>query len=155
MTAVAMPKFGSRLLMDINKQNNRHTAPPQTHIAFIMPRPKVIGSRHKSGTGNNQVRQRTTPRDNRRFNCKDSHSNSNDFPSPLIHVPPPFNNSVINPPQLSSVLQQLSISSQNTHCDNWCFNIKDINSKRNYFSSSVIPVPRPLNYSVINPPQLS
>ena len=44
----------------MNKQNNRHTTPPQTHIAFIVPRPKGIGSRHKSGTGKNQGRQRTT-----------------------------------------------------------------------------------------------
>ena len=36
--------------MAINKQNNRHTKPPQTHIAFIMPRPKIIGSCHKSVT---------------------------------------------------------------------------------------------------------
>ena len=39
--------------------------PPQNHIAFIMPSFKGIGSRHKSGTGNNQGRQQTTPRDNR------------------------------------------------------------------------------------------
>ena len=57
MTAVVAPKFGSRILMAINKQNNRHTIPPQTHISFIMPYFKGIGSRHKSGTGNNQGRQ--------------------------------------------------------------------------------------------------
>ena len=120
-----------------------------------MPRPKGIGSRHKSGTGKNQGRQRTTPRDNRCFNCKDSHSKSNELSSPVIPVPPPLNNSVINPPQLSSVRQQSSRSSQNTPRDNRCFNSKESNSKSNEFSSLVIPVPPPLNDSVINPPQLS
>ena len=47
------------------KKNNRHTTPPQTNIALIMPRPKGIDSRHKSGTGNNKGRKRTTPFDNR------------------------------------------------------------------------------------------
>ena len=74
------------------KQNNRPTTPPQTHILLFMPRPKGIVSCHKSGTGNNQGRQRTTT------------------------------------------------------CDNWCFDIKDSQSKSNEFSSSVIPVPTPLNY---------
>ena len=50
--------------MDMEKQNNMNTKPPQTHIAFIIPRFKIIGSRQKSGTGNNQGRQRNTPRDN-------------------------------------------------------------------------------------------
>ena len=36
-------KLGSHLLLAINKENNRHTTPPQTHIAFIMPRTKGIG----------------------------------------------------------------------------------------------------------------
>ena len=75
--------------------------------------------------------------------------------SPVISVPPPLNNSVINPPQLSSVRQQSSRSSHNTPCDNRCFNSKDINSKSNEFSSLVITVPPPLNDSVIYPPQLS
>ena len=33
--------------MTINKQNNRHTISPQTHIVFIMPCPKGIGSCQK------------------------------------------------------------------------------------------------------------
>ena len=66
-------KVGSHILMAIDKQNNRHTKPPQTHIAFIMPRFKGIGSRQKSGTGNNQGRKRTAPRDNRCFNQKECH----------------------------------------------------------------------------------
>ena len=68
---------------------------------------------------------------------------------------PPLNNSVINPHQLSSFLQQSSGSSNNTPRNNWCFNSKGSNSKRNEFSSTVIHVPPPLNDSVINPPQLS
>ena len=43
--AVAKKKIGSHLLLAINKQNNMHKTPPQTHIAFIIPRPKGIGSR--------------------------------------------------------------------------------------------------------------
>ena len=94
--------------MAIDKQNNRHTIPPQTHITFTVPRFKGIGSFHKSGTGNNQGRQRTTPQDNRWFNCNYCHSNSNEMSLPLISFSPPFNNSVINPSQLSSVRQQHS-----------------------------------------------
>ena len=86
-------KFGSHLLLDTNKQNNRHATPPQTNIYFIMPRTKGIGSRHRSGTGKNHGRQQTSPNDNRCFNCKDSNSK--------IPVPPRLNNSVINPPHLS------------------------------------------------------
>ena len=41
------------------------TEPPQTYIAFIMPLPKGIGSYHRSGIGNNQGRQQTSPCDNR------------------------------------------------------------------------------------------
>ena len=141
--------------MAIDKQNNSHTTPPQTHIAFIMPRPKGIGSRHKSGTGNNQGRQRTTPRDNRCFNHNDCHSKINKLSLPVISVSLPLNNSVINPPQLSSVCQQSSSSSQNTPRDNRCFNSKDSNSKSNYFPSPVIYVPPPFNDSVINPTQMS
>ena len=146
---------GYEPLIATNKQNNRHTTPPQTHIAFIMPRPKGIVSHHKSVTGNNQGRQKTTPRDNQCFNRKGSHSNIKYFSSPVIPVPTPLNNSVINPPQLSSVRQQSSRSSQNTPRDNRCFNSKDSNSKSNELSSLVIPVTTPLNDSVINPPQLS
>ena len=120
-----------------------------------MPRPKGIGSRHKSGTGNKQGIKQTTPRDNLCFNRKDSHSNSNAFSLPVIPVPPPLNNSVINKSQFSLVCQQSSRSSQNTPRDNRCFNSKDINSNSNALSSPVIPVPPPLSDSVINPPQLS
>ena len=141
--------------MAINKQNNSHTTPPQTHIAFIIPCPKAIDSCHKSWPGNNHGRHRTNPCDNRWFNCKVSHSNYNKFSSLLITVPPPLNSSVINPPNLSSVFQQSSRSSQNNPCDNQCFNSKDSNSKSNELSSPVMPVTTPLNDSVINPPQLS
>ena len=120
-----------------------------------MPRPKGINSFHKSGTGNNQGRQRTTPYDSRCFNCEDIHSKSNYFSSPMIPVPPPLNKSVINPPQISSVRQQSSRSSQNNTRDNRCFNSKYSNSKSNYLSSLVTPVPPPFNDSFINPPQLS
>ena len=76
----------------------------QTHIVFIMPRPKKgLGKCHKSGTGNNQGRRRTTPCDNRGFNCNDFNSTSNALSLPVISVSLPLNNSVINPPQLSSV----------------------------------------------------
>ena len=124
MTAVVAQKIGSHLLSDINKQNNRHTTPPKTHIAFIMPRPKGIGSLHRSGTGNNQGRQQTNPFDNLFFNRKDSHSNSNELSSTVIPVPPPLNISVINPPHLSLVRQQPYRSSHNTPRDKRCFNSK-------------------------------
>ena len=51
MTAVVAQKVGFYLLMDINKQNTRHTISPQSHIVFIMPLPKGIGSRHKVEQG--------------------------------------------------------------------------------------------------------
>ena len=89
--------------MAINKQNNMHTTPPHTNIAFIMSRPKGIGSCHTC--------------DKRCFNCKVSHSKSNEFLSLVIPVPPPLNYSFINLPQLSSVCQQSSSSSQNTTPD--------------------------------------
>ena len=113
----------------------------------------IVG-RHKSGTGNNQGRQRITPRDNRCFNCKDSHSNSNKLSSLVKYVSPQMNNSVINPPHLSSFLQYSLSSPHKTNRDSRCFNSKDINSKSNEFSSPVIHVPTPLNDSVINPTQL-
>ena len=74
---------------------------------------------------------------------------------PVIYVSPPLNNSVINKYQLYSVCQQSSRSSQNTSRDIRCFNIKYSNSKINEFPSPVIPVPPPLNDSVINPTQMS
>ena len=104
MTEVVAPKIWPSSFDGHQQQNNRHTTPPQTHIAFIMPRPKGIGRYHKSGTGNNQGRQQKTPHDNRCFNWKDSHSKSNDLSSPVISVSPPLNNSVINPPQLSRLV---------------------------------------------------
>ena len=140
--------------MDINNKNNSHTTPPQTHIAFIIPHTKGVDSCHNSGTGKNQGRQRTTPCDNRCFNRKESHSKSNKLSSPVIYVSTILNDSVINPPQLSLVRQQLSISSQNTPRDNQCFNIKYINSKINDLASPVIPVTPPLNDSVSNPHQM-
>ena len=124
MTAVVVLKSGSHLLMAIDKQKNSHTTPPQTHISFIVPRFKGIGSCHKSGTWNNQGRQRTTPHDNRCFNCKDCHSKSNEFSLPVIYVSPPLKNSFINTSQMSSVGQQASSSLHNTTCDNRCFNSK-------------------------------
>ena len=39
--------------------------------------------------------------------------------------------------------------------DKWCFNRNASHSKSNDFSSPMIPVPPPLNNSVINPPELS
>ena len=57
-----------------------------------------------------------TPLDNRCFNSKDSNSKSNELPSPVIPVLPPFNDSVINPNQLYSVSQQSSSSLNNTTC---------------------------------------
>ena len=60
--------------MATDKQNIRHTISPQTHIVFILPRPKGIGSCHKSGTGNNKGRQRTSPCYERCFNRNDCHS---------------------------------------------------------------------------------
>ena len=120
-----------------------------------MPRPKGIVHRHKSGTGKNQGRKRTTPRDNRCFNRKESHSKRNCFSSPVIPVPPPLNDSVINPPRLSSVCQQSSRSSHNNPCDNRYFNFTGSHSKINKLSSPVLPVPPPLNDPVINIPQLS
>ena len=143
------------LLMVIDKQNNKHTTPPQTPIEFIIPRPKGIVSCHKSGTGDNQGRQWTTPHDNRYFNRIGSQSKSNKFSLPMISVSPPLNNSVINPYQLSSVYQQSSSSSHFNPQDNRCFNSKDSNSNINEFPLPVIPVPTPLNDSVINPYQLS
>ena len=72
-----------------------------------MPRSKKgLGRCHKSGTGNNQDRRRTTPRDHRVFNRNNCHSKSIEMSLPVISVSIPLNNSVINPPQLSSVCQQ-------------------------------------------------
>ena len=141
--------------MAIKKQNNSHKTLPQTRISLIVPRLMGIVSCHKSVTWNNKGRQRTNPCDKRCLNRKYGHSKSNKFSSTVISVSPPINNSVINSHQLSLVCQQSSRYSQNTPCDNRCFNSKESHSNRNDLSSPVIPVPPPLNDSVINPPQLS
>ena len=100
-----------------------------------MPRSKKgLGRCHKSGTGNNQGRRRTTPRDNRGFNRNDCHSKSIKMSLPVISVSLPLNNSVINQPQMSSVCQH---------------------SKSNKLLSPVIPKLPPWNYPFINPTQLS
>ena len=124
MTAVVAPKNWISSFDGHEQKNNRHTTPPQTHIAFIMPRPKGIGRCHKSGTCNNQGRKKTTPHHSRCYNRKESHSKRNEFSSPVISICPTLNNSVINTPQLSLVGQQSSRSSKNTPRDNRCFNIK-------------------------------
>ena len=77
---------------------------------------------------------------------------SNKLSSLVIPVPPPLNNSIINPPYLSLVCQKSSISSQKITRDKRCFNSKDSNLKINELSLPVIPVPHPLNDSIINPP---
>ena len=143
-------------MMAIDKQNIRHTISPKTHIVFIMPSSKKgLGRCHKSGTGNNQGRRRTTPHKNRGFNRNDSHSKSNEFSLPVIYVSLPLNNSVINPPQMSSVCQQSSRSSPNSPCDNKFIDSNHINSKINELSSPVIPTLPPCNDPFINPTQLS
>ena len=110
---------------------------------------------HKSGTGNNQGRRRTAPRDNRGFNRNDCHSKRNWLPLPVIYVSLPWNNSVINPPQLSSVCQQSFRSSPNSPRDNKFLNSNHDTSKSNELSSPVIHMLPPWNYPIINPTQLS
>ena len=100
-----------------------------------MPRSKKgLGRCHKSGTGNNQSRRRTTPCDNRGFNSNDCNSKSIEMSLLVISVSLPLNNSVINTPQLSLVCQH---------------------SKSNELSSPVIPKIPPWNDPFINPTQLS
>ena len=112
-----------------------HTISPQTHILFIVPRSKKgLGRWHKSGTGNNQGRRRTTPRNNQVYNCNDCHSKSIETSLTAISVYLTLNNSVINPPQMLSVFQH---------------------SKSNELSSPVIPKLPPWNYPFIKPTQLS
>ena len=121
-----------------------------------MPRSKKgLGRCHKSGTGNNQGRRRTIPRDNRCFNRNDCHSKSIDMSLPVISISLPLNNLVINSPQLSSVCQQLYRSSPKSPRDNKCLDRNHINSKRNEFSSPVITTLPPWNDPFINPTQLS
>ena len=92
---------------------------------------KGLGRCHKSGIGNNQGRRRTTPRDNRGFNRNDCHSKSIKMSLPVISVSLPLNNSVVNPPHLSSVCQQSSRSSHNSPHDKECLDRNHINSKSN------------------------
>ena len=78
MTAVVAPKsWLSNFVGHLKNNNNSNTTTPQTHIAFIVPRLKGIGSHNKSGTWKNQGRQRTNTCDKWCFNSKDSHSKSN------------------------------------------------------------------------------
>ena len=120
-----------------------------------MPRSKkVLGRCHKIGTGNNQGRRRTTPRYNRGFNCKYCHSKSIEMSLPVISVSLPLNNSVINPPQLSSVCQQSSRSSPNSPRDNKCLDSNHINSKSNELSSQLISNLPPWNDPFVNSTQL-
>ena len=133
-----------------------HTISPQTNILFIMPRSKKgLGRCHKSGTGSNQGRRQTTHRDNQGFNLNDCHSKSIDMSLPVISVSLPLNNSVINPPQLSSVCQQSSRSLPNSPRDKKCLDINHINSKSNELSSPVIHTLTPCNDPFIKPTQLS
>ena len=121
-----------------------------------MPRSKKgLGRCHKSGAGKNQGRRRTTPRYNQGFNRNDCHSKSIEMSLLVISVSLPLNNSVINPPQLSSVCQQSSRSSPNNPRDNKCLDSNHINSKSNEFSSTVIPMLTPRNDPFINTTQLS
>ena len=147
---------GHHKVRAIDTQNNRQTISPQTHIVFIMPRSKTgLGRCHKSGTGNNQGRRIRTTRDNRGFNRINCHSKRNEMSLLVISVSLPLNNSVINPPQLSSVCQQSSRSSPNSPRGKQFLNSNHINSKSNELSSPVIPMLPPWNDPFINPTQLS
>ena len=95
---------------------------------------KGFGRCHKSGTRNNKGRRRTTPRDNRVSNRNNCHSKSIETSLTAISVHLPLNNSVINPPQMSSVCQH---------------------SKSNELSSPVIPKLPPWNYPFIKQTQMS
>ena len=95
---------------------------------------KGLGRCHKSGIRDNQGRRQTTPRDNRGFNRNNCHSKSIEMSLTVIYVSFPLNNSVINPPQMSSVCQH---------------------SKRNELLSPVIPTLPPCNDPFIDPTHLS
>ena len=100
-----------------------------------MPRNKKgFGRCHRSGTGNNKGLTRTTTRNIRVYNRNNCHSKSIETSLTAISVNLPLNNSVINPPQMSSVCQH---------------------SKSNELSSTVIPKLPPWNYPFIKPTQLS
>ena len=85
-----------------------------------------------------------TPRGNQCFNSKDINSNRNELSSPVIPVPNPFNDSVINPPQLSLVRQQSSISSQKTMPESKASSIPGQNSAD---PSNTMPQPSNKNVS--------
>ena len=68
---------------------------------------------------------------------------------PVISISLLLNNSVINPPQLSSVCQQSYRFSPNSPRDNKCLDSNHINSKSNELSSPVIPKLPPWNYPFI------
>ena len=97
-----------------------------------MPRSKKgLGRCHKSGTGNNKGRPRRTTRNNHGFIRKDYHSKSIEMSLPVISVSLPLNNSVINPPLLSSVCHQSSRSSHSSPHENECLDRNHIKSKSN------------------------
>ena len=97
-----------------------------------MPRSKKgLGRCHKSGTGNNQGRPRTTPLDNGGFIHKDYHAKSIEMSLPVIYFSLPLNNVVINLPQLSSVCHLSSRSSHSSPHENECLDRNHIKSKSN------------------------
>ena len=97
-----------------------------------MPRSKKgLGRCHKSGTGNNQGRPQTNVRIYRGFIRKNYHSKSIEMSLPVIYFSLPLNNTVINPPQLSSVCHQLSRSSHSSPHENECLDSNHIKSKSN------------------------
>ena len=130
MTAIFAQRIWIHLLLAINKQNNMQITLPHTHIAFMMTRPKGIGSRHTH--------------ENRCFNCKDSHSKSNDLSSLVIPVPPPLNDSIIFLPPLFLVRQQSSRSSQNKTPD---LQASSIPGRTPADPSNTIPLPSTKNRS--------
>ena len=105
MTAVVVPK--NWLSPFVGHQQTNWQAKNTTINSYFIYHDMSKGYYylHKSETGNNRGRQRTTTRDNQRFNCKGSHSKSNELSSLVIPMPPQLNNSVIDPPQLYSVHQ--------------------------------------------------
>ena len=97
-----------------------------------MPRSKKgLGRCHKSGTGNNKGRSRTTPRDNQGSIRKYYHSKIIEMSLPVISVSLPLHNAVINPPQLSSVCHLSSRSSHRSSHENECLDSNRNKSKSN------------------------
>ena len=87
---------------------------PVTYVSLPFNNPVIDPSQLSSVFQQSSSSSYFTPCDNRYFNIKESNSKRNDFPSPLIPVPPLLNYSVINPLHMSSVCQQSSRSLQNT-----------------------------------------